>query len=227
MTITADSWLRRISFPLLGLILLGGLTLRVWNLNFDRADRQPPRRTQHRLFLCAHDRFACQLGRILDPDSSPMNPLWDRQRQEPRSFTYGHFPLYVGVAMGQLFERLAPVAQMAGVPQPTVELMRRGGDSCDAIAVAGRLSIALLDTLTIFLLFLLGKDLFGQSSRAAGCCILCFCRAGNSAEPFFCDGSCQHDLYGPGCVGGTRMLQRERSVCCVGDGCCLWAGCCL
>ena len=40
--------------------------------------------------------------------------------------------------------------------------MQAPDSACDAIAVAGRFTIALLDTLTIFLLYLLGSRIFGR-----------------------------------------------------------------
>lgn len=209
MTITADSWLRRISFPLLGLILLGGLTLRVWNLNFDRGIGSHPDERSTACFYAPTIALPASWAEFWDPQSSPLNPLWDRQRQEPRSFTYGHFPLYLGVAMGQLFEQLAPAAQMAGVPQPTVELMQRGKDSCDAIAVAGRLSIALLDTLTIFFLFLLGKDFFGRAAGLLAAAFYAFAVQAIQLSHFFAMDPASTTFTVLAVWGGTRMLQRR------------------
>ena len=41
--------------------------------------------------------------------------------------------------------------------------MERANTPCEGVAVAGRLLIALLDTLTILLLFLLGRRLYGAA----------------------------------------------------------------
>ncbi|MEZ4613019.1 MAG: glycosyltransferase family 39 protein [Caldilineaceae bacterium] len=122
---------------------------------------QPPRRTQHRLFLRPRLALPQSWDELRDPHRSPLNPLWDVERQERRGFTYGHLPLYLGTAMGELFHVAAPVAERVGVPAGAVAVMARADAACDAIAVAGRFTIALFDTLTILLLFLLGRRLYG------------------------------------------------------------------
>jgi hypothetical protein len=56
---------------------------------------------------------------------------------------------------------MAPLAERVGVAAHAVELMARADQPCGGIAVAGRLLIAVLDTLTIWLIFLLGRRGFG------------------------------------------------------------------
>jgi hypothetical protein len=88
--------------------------------------------------------------------------LWDLNSGQRRSFTYGHLPLYGGLVTGHVLQAAAPIAQSLGAAQETVDLMQRAATACDGIAVAGRLMMALLDTLTILLLYQLGKRMAGR-----------------------------------------------------------------
>jgi YYY domain-containing protein len=152
----------RIAYPLLLAILLSGFILRVWNLNFDRGIGSHPDERSTACFYATTIKLPASWDEFWDPQRSPMNPLWDVQNQQSRSFTYGHLPLYLGVAMGELFHRAAPVAAAIGLPAESVSLMERANAACDALAVAGRLTIAIFDTLTIFLLYLLGSRMLGR-----------------------------------------------------------------
>jgi len=161
----------RTSFPWQGLpghvlliaIVLAGLTLRVWNLNFDRGIGSHPDERSTACFYAPTIGWPRSWEEFRDPRRSPLNPLWDRGQERRRSFTYGHFPLYLGVGMGHLLSKLAPVVEATEVTRispwaaEAVALMARANRACDAIAVAGRLTIALLDTVTIVLLFLLAR----------------------------------------------------------------------
>lgn len=147
---------------LLLLILLAGFTLRVWNVNFDRGTGSHPDERSTACFYAPGLRLPQSWDEFWDPHRSPLNPLWDVSRQERRSFTYGHFPLYLGVGLGKVLHELAPAATAIGAPDTVVSLMQRADNACDAIAVAGRLTIALLDTLTILFLYLLGVRLAGR-----------------------------------------------------------------
>ncbi|HXF62539.1 MAG TPA: glycosyltransferase family 39 protein, partial [Caldilineaceae bacterium] len=138
-----------------------GLTLRVWNLNFDQGIGSHPDERSTACFYATTIALPESWQQFWDPRQSPLNPLWDRTQQTRRSFTYGHFPLYLGVAMGNLWHGLAPLADAVGAPAPAVQLMARANEACDGLAVAGRFTIALLDTLTIWLIFLLGRRAFG------------------------------------------------------------------
>lgn len=147
----------------LALILLTGFTLRVWNINFDQGLGVHPDERSTVCFYAATIALPASWEDFWDPRLSPLNPLWDPQQQRPRSFTYGHLPLYAGVAMGHIFAQVAPLAAAIGAPPALVELLQGGQTACDALAVAGRLTIALLDTLTILLLYLLGTRLIGHA----------------------------------------------------------------
>jgi YYY domain-containing protein len=150
------------SLAFLTLILLSGFTLRVWNVNFDRGVGSHPDERSTACFYAPTIGWPASWEAFWDPQQSPLNPLWNRERQERRSFTYGHFPLYLGVLAGELLHRLAPAGEAIGLPSPWIELMARANEACDGVAVAGRLMIASLDTLTILLLYALTRRIYGQ-----------------------------------------------------------------
>lgn len=154
-----------LSTILLIYILVAGFVLRTWNINFDSGFGSHP---DERSTVCNYApriRLPESWDEFKDPQKSPMNPLWNLNEQRPERFTYGHFPLYLGILTGNVLVYLAPVAETVGVPEPYIGMMQRATDACNGIAIAGRLTIALLDTLTIFLLFLLGCRMV--SSRAS------------------------------------------------------------
>lgn len=149
-----------IIYLLLGLALLAGLVLRTWNVRFDDGIGSHPDERSTACFYAASIAWPSSWDEFRDPTRSPLNPLWNRETQERRSFTYGHFPLYLGIATGEILHLLAPVAEALPVSEQIVTQMRLANSGCE-VTVAGRLLMALLDTLTIFLLFLLGRRLYG------------------------------------------------------------------
>jgi hypothetical protein len=82
---------------------------------------------------------------------------------EPRDFAYGHFPLYLGVAATRVLEKLAPLATV--LPDGwllTRDLLNGAGrGEFDHLAAAARATTALIDTLTVLVVFLLGRQLYG------------------------------------------------------------------
>ena len=86
---------------LVALIVAAGFALRVWNVNFDQGIGSHPDERSTACFYATGIHLPDSWDQFWDPHQSPLNPLWDTARQERRSFTYGHFPLYVGVAAGE------------------------------------------------------------------------------------------------------------------------------
>ncbi|MFO7631660.1 MAG: DUF2298 domain-containing protein [Caldilinea sp.] len=200
----------RVVLPLLAVILFSGFVLRTWNLNFDRGIGSHPDERSTACFYATTIALPSSWEQFWDPQRSPMNPLWDSQQQQPRSFTYGHFPLYVGVLMGDIFHRLAPVAEVIGAPAETVSLMQRGDSACDAIAVAGRLTIALFDTLTIFLLFLLGVRIFGRGGGLLAAAFYAFAAQAIQLSHFFAMDPASTTFTVLAVLGGVSMLSSRR-----------------
>jgi len=169
------------------LIVAIGLTLRLWGINFDEGLGMQPH-PDERSTACNYApaiALPATWEEFTDPHKSPLNPLWDRFRQERRSFTYGHFPLYLGVAMGEGLHRLAPTAETIGAPTVVVDLMAKANQPCMGVAVAGRLVIALLDTLTVVLLYFLGKRLHGRGAGVLAAALYAFTAQAVQLAHFF------------------------------------------
>lgn len=85
---------------------------------------------------------------------------------EPRDFAYGHAPLYLGVAATRVAERLGP-ALLPLLPADwslTRDVLNGAGRiEFHHIAAVGRALTALFDVGTVFLVFLLGRRLYGPA----------------------------------------------------------------
>jgi YYY domain-containing protein len=188
-------------------ILVAGLMLRVWSVNFDQGIGSHPDERSTACFYAPMIHLPDSWQQFLDPTASPLNPLWNLDRQERRSFTYGHFPLYLGVAMGDLLHRLAPLSETVGLPEPAVALMARAHEACDAIAVAGRLTIALLDTLTIFLLYLLGRRMYGRRGALLAAAFYAFAAQAVQLSHFFAMDPASTTFTVMAVLGSVMMVQ--------------------
>ena len=211
MTETARGPLtRRSTILLLGLILLAGLTLRTWNLNFDRGIGSHPDERSTACFYAPSLAWPQSWEEFKDPHRSPLNPLWDLQRQERRGFTYGHFPLYLGVLTGELLHKLAPLADKLPIPDRLVQQMAVANQPCGGVAVAGRLLIALLDTWTILLLFFLGRRLYGTGAGLLASAFYAFTAQAIQLSHFFAMDPASTTFTVLAVLGGVGMVQ-ERS----------------
>ena len=209
-TIHSRSLSGRVVYPLLLVILLSGFVLRVWNLNFiDSSIGSHPDERSTACFYATTIKLPASWDEFWDPQRSPLNPLWDMQQQRARSFTYGHLPLYLGVAMGEMWHRLAPGAAALGAPAATVELMQRANSACDAIAVAGRFVIALFDTLTILLLYLLGSRMFGRGGGLLAAAFYALAVQAIQLSHFFAMDPASTTFTVLAVLGGVRMIGRR------------------
>ncbi|MEZ4868419.1 MAG: DUF2298 domain-containing protein [Caldilineaceae bacterium] len=193
---------------LLLLIVLAGFTLRVWDINFDQGIGSHPDERSTACFYAASIHWPASWDEFWDPHRSPLNPLWNRTEQHPMNFTYGHFPLYLGVAMGNVLHGLAPVAARVGVPDSAVALMSRADGACDAIAVAGRLLIALLDTLTIVLLFVLGSRIFAPTAGLLAAAFYAFTAQAIQLSHFFAMDPASTTFTMLAVIGAVSMVQQ-------------------
>ncbi len=193
-------------YLLLGLVLLAGLTLRTWNVRFDEGMGSHPDERSTACFYASSIGWPSSWEEFKDPQASPLNPLWDRNEQRRRSFTYGHFPLYLGVATGEILHKLAPVAKVLPVSEKIVTQMRLANSGCE-VAVAGRLLMALLDTLTIFLLFLLGRRLFGPWTGLLTAALYAFTAQAIQLSHFFAMDPASTTFTVLAVFGGVLMVQ--------------------
>ncbi|HRW09502.1 MAG TPA: glycosyltransferase family 39 protein, partial [Caldilineaceae bacterium] len=199
------------TYFLLACIVIAGATLRFWHVNFDQGLGSHPDERSTSCFYATQIHLPQSWDEFWDPQRSPLNPLWDLGNQKPRSFTYGHYPLYLGVATGQLMHTLAPVAEQLGASESTVALMARADSSCDALAVAGRLTIAFHDILTILLLFLLGLRIFGQGAGLIAAAFYAFTAQAIQLSHFFAMDPASTTYTVLAVLGGVMMVQ-ERSL---------------
>lgn len=198
---------RRFVYSLLFVILLSGLTLRVWDVNFDRGMLSHPDERSTACTYAPSMRLPSSWDEFWDPQRSPLNPLWNLERQERRSYTYGHFPLYLGVALGETFHVLAPLAERLGFPDPWLDIMARANQGCDAIAVTGRLLIASLDTLTILLLYLLTRRIYNRAAGLLAAAFYAFTAQAVQLSHFFTMDPASTTFTVLAVLGAVQMVQ--------------------
>jgi len=158
---------------LLGLVLLTGAALRLYNLRWDLGTFPHPDERSTLLFYAPTIRFPENQGDWLDPRQSPLNPFWDVNSQTRRSYTYGHFPLYFLVYTSDLLIELTPLVEDLNVQPEALEFFSRAATGRGYAAV-GRMLVALFDTLSIYLVFLIARRLYGSWAGllAAACSAL-------------------------------------------------------
>jgi uncharacterized membrane protein len=147
---------RRLVSGLLLLILLAGFVLRVWHI--DWADGQLPHPDERSTvaYYAPSIQMPPEGVSLLDKRQSPLNPLWNVQDQERRSYTYGHFPLYLLVLAANAFHAAAPLAEQLGAPAELVETLRTA-NGVPGFAIVGRLLMAIGDTVTVLFVYLLAE----------------------------------------------------------------------
>ena len=154
------SALSRIQTLLLAAILLVGAVLRLYDIAWDGGTLPHPDERSTVAFYAPSIRWPQDLSMALDPRRSPLNPFWDVNGGYRRSYTYGHFPLYSLVLVAGAAGQLAPLAGRLGLPPALVQTMA-GAQSPVGYAYLGRFLVALADTATVYLVFLLGRRLYG------------------------------------------------------------------
>ncbi|MEZ4658212.1 MAG: DUF2298 domain-containing protein [Caldilineaceae bacterium] len=189
---------------------MAGLILRTWNINFDHGMGSHPDERWTTCYIAPRMALPQSWADFRDPQRSPLNPLWKLDSQEPEYYSYGHFPMYLGVLTGVIMEKLAPVAESIGAPARYVEMMQRATGACAGIAIPGRLVIALLDTLTIFLIFLLGRRIVGAGGGLIAATFYAFAAQAIQLSHFFAMDPASTTFTVLTVLGGVMMVQ-ERS----------------
>jgi hypothetical protein len=85
--------------------------------------------------------------------------------------------------------------------------MARADHACDAIAVAGRLTMALLDTLTILLLFLLGRKIYSPAAGLIAAGFYAFTAQAIQLSHFFAMDPASTTFTVLAVLGGVKMIQ--------------------
>ncbi len=141
-------------------ILLSGAGLRLVSIAWDNGTLPHPDERSTVAFYAPSIRWPDNLSTAFDPHRSTLNPFWDVAGGHRRSYTYGHFPLYTLVLTAGAVERLAPLAERLDLPDPLLQTVSQAR-SMLGYAYIGRFLMALADTATIYLVFLLGRRLYG------------------------------------------------------------------
>ena len=194
-------------YLILGVVALAGLSLRTWNVNFDGGLNAHPDERSTTCFYAPSIGWPSSLDEFRDSQRSPLNPLWDRQNNRRRSFTYGHFPLYLGILSGELLSNLAKPAALLPLPDRIIAQMERANNACQGVAVAGRLLMALLDTLTVILLFLLGRRLYGTAGGLLAATLYAFTAQAVQLSHFFAMDPSSTTFVVLSVYGGVLMIQ--------------------
>ncbi len=152
--------IRRLAPIVLFIILAVAAGLRFYNLKWDNGIFAHPDERSTVAFYAPTIRWPADPADILDPQASTLNPFWDVYNQTRRSYTYGHFPLYTLVLVADILRDLAPVAASLNLP-PAVTQFLATSQSGQGYAQVGRALMALADLFTVYLVFLLGRRLYG------------------------------------------------------------------
>ena len=155
-------WLERHGiWALLVVVVLMSAALRLYDVEWDSGIMAHPDERSTVAFYAPTIEWPSSLSEALDPHRSPLNPFWDTYGQHRRSYTYGHFPLYLLVLVGNLLHLLAPALQHVGAPVPIVDFLLRA-DSAAGFLVIGRGLTALFDVGTVACVFLIGRRVYGR-----------------------------------------------------------------
>ncbi len=151
---------------LLILTLLAALALRLYDVNWDEGHHTHP---DERWIMMAAEQMAWppDLATALDPHATTWNPLFDYAKSQEtgeyrmRRFAYGHLPLYLLTTLAWFLHTLAPWAARVGAPADVVAWLA-AANSYDGLPLVGRPLSALFDVGSVWLVFLIGRRLYGR-----------------------------------------------------------------
>ncbi len=151
---------RGFSLLLLLVILTGGF-FRLYDIRWDSGIMAHPDERSTIAFYAPTIHWPNSLEAALNPHQSPLNPFWDVSSQTRRSYTYGHFPLYLLVLVGNGLHSLGTFAVDAGVDPQTVDGLLQA-NTVPGFLDLGRGIVGLFDIGTIILVFLIARKLYGR-----------------------------------------------------------------
>ncbi len=149
---------------LLVAILIAAVLLRTYGLDWDQGQHAHP--DERWIAMVAPTiKWPARSEDILDPRRSTLNPLWIPDGDGGgtiRNFAYGHLPLYLHALAGHTLSSLGDwVAEHAPAGQELARELRAYGEY-EGINLVGRALSVLLDLGTICLVFLIGREVYGQ-----------------------------------------------------------------
>ncbi len=134
--------------------------LRFYNLNWDGGVFAHPDERSTVAFYAPTIQWPDDSADLFDPRASRLNPFWNVDSQERRSYTYGHFPLYTLVLAAHFLSSLQPLAQLFNLPPEWLHFLSTA-TSGQGYAQIGRALMGLSDLASVLLLFLMGKRMYG------------------------------------------------------------------
>ena len=198
-------------YALLGIVMLSGSGLRTWNVNWNEGILTHPDEKENACLYAPAIDWPSSIDEFRNPRRSPLNPMWDPENALRRHYAYGHFPLYLGILTGEVLSALAEPARLLPLPDRNIVLMEQGNTTCEGTVFAGRLLMALLDTVTIFLLFLVGRRLYGASAGLLTAALYAFTVQAIQLSHFFAMDPASTTFVVLAVYGGVLMAQ-ERSL---------------
>ena len=163
-----NRWLTAI---LVALILLAAAVLRLTGIDWDGYQHYHPDE-RYITWVATTIEWPASWQTAFNPRQSSFNPYyWPPEaasegievlQDTPRSFAYGHLPLYLGVAATRLAERLRPLADWLPPDWLLARDLLNGAGLVEFrhLTAVSRALTALFDTGTVLLVFFLGKRLF-------------------------------------------------------------------
>jgi len=142
-----------------------GFTLRAWNINWDEGTHQHP--DERYWSMVTEDISWPGSGNYFDSANSTLNPYNHRS-----TWVYGTFPLFITKATANYLEKdaLIPNALVDAADKLGIGLKETSGTNITSKAfdsgynanLIGRLLSAIMDTGTILIVYLLGRELFNR-----------------------------------------------------------------
>ncbi|HUS94634.1 MAG TPA: glycosyltransferase family 39 protein [Patescibacteria group bacterium] len=160
-------------YILVGLLLFLAAALRLTSLDWDGYNHYHPDE-RYITWVATSIEWPDSLTTALDPHASSFNPFyWPPgatsagvvlEQDQPRRYAYGHLPLYMGVAATRLMEELKPslgriIPESGLLAQDVMNFAER--NEFRHLTIVGRALTGLIDTLSVLLIFILGRQLFG------------------------------------------------------------------
>lgn len=154
---------RRLIPALLFSVMVVAAGLRFYNINWDNGVFAHPDERSTVAFYAPTIRWPDEETiSLLDKRNSRLNPFWNVDRQERRSYTYGHFPLYMLVLVANFLNDLpAFVAPLSFELPPDWFEFLATSLTAQGFARTGRFLVALSDLFSVYLIFLIGRRLYG------------------------------------------------------------------
>ncbi|MCC7353980.1 MAG: glycosyltransferase family 39 protein [Anaerolineae bacterium] len=201
---------------LVGAIVLAALALRLFNVNWDDTHHVHP--DERWIMMVATDlRWPSNwLDALRQPHNTQINPVFDFQESRAkgtnvtRHFAYGHLPLYLLMAVASLLQSLGSLAKAIGLPADWVRFLAQA-PSYDGYPLVGRIISAILDTGTVFLVYLLGKRTYGRAAGILAAAFSAFTVTQIQLSHFYAFDPVATFFIILSVYGGVRMVQEGRA----------------